>query len=238
MMLPDFDNTQKWLEWIRSKPLFTIIWSISPIALLIVAALLWNQNGKLKGELQKTRNDLIPIRQLYPKLELSAAVVKLLENHNQLKAEVDLAKQKELQKRFVSLSQNRVAEFEEGVHNLVTRHTDIKFQVKVNSVNPSNDLFRKCKELVGLFMAGGINAEYANTSFSSEHDLVIKCSEALKGEIVKEIGDLLEIVFKKPLHFEYLRSGGKEGDGVILIFFLGTPSFDNEGSVFYDTPTF
>lgn len=83
-MLPDFDNTQKWLNWIKTKRLYKI-WLISPIVLVIVIILLWSQNARLKDNIEKTKNELIPIKELYPKLELSAAVAKLIENHNVIK---------------------------------------------------------------------------------------------------------------------------------------------------------
>ena len=236
-MLPDYDNAQKWLGWIRTKWVFKI-WLILPIVLSGVAFFLWRQNANLKEDLYKTRNEVIPIKELYPKLELSAGVAKLIESHNQLEAEVTLAEQKKVQTRFADLAENRVAEFVGKARDLVNRHTDIEFEFQVLSVNPSNDLFRKCIELTDLLGRAGIKAKYANTMFSSKHNVVIKCSEALPRDVINEIKELLKIVFKDTLHFEFLKPGGKDTDGSILVYFLGTPSFDNEGCVFYETPVF
>jgi hypothetical protein len=236
-MIPDFDNTQKWLKWIKTKRFFKV-WMISPILLSIIIIFLWKQNANLKVDLEKTRNEIAPIKQLYPKLELSAAVAQLIEKHNQLSAEVDLAKQKEEQKRFVPLSQNRVAEFRKKVRSFVNNHSDLNFNVQVLSVNPSNDLYQKAIELVNLFKSANVTARYANTMFSSKHNVVIKCSEALPKDVINELNQFLKVVFKNELNYELLKSGGKDSDGDILIYFLGIPSFDSEGCVFYETPIF
>jgi hypothetical protein len=224
-MLPDFDNAQKWLNWIKTKRFFKV-WVISPILLSIIIIFLWKQNAKLKDDLEETRNEVAPIKQLYPKLELSAAVAQLIEKHNQLSAEVDLAKQKEGQKRFVPLSQNRVAEFGKKVRSFINRHPDLNFNVQVLSVNPSNDLYQKAIEFVNLFKSANVTAS----------NIVIKCSEALPKDVINELNQFLRIVFKNKLYYEILKSGGKDSDGDILIYFLGIPSFDSEGCVFYERP--
>ena len=199
-MLPDFDNTQKWLNWIKTKSFYKI-WIISPIVLLVIIGVLWNQRTNLKNDLDKTRNELIPIKQLYPKLELSAAVAKLIEDHNTLRTEVDLAKQQEIQKRFMALSQNRVTRFKEEALKLANRHPNIDFEIIVLSDSPTNDLFRKATELTNLFKGTNIKAKYANTVFSSRYNVVVKCSEALPKDIVNEIDMLLKIVFKNYLDY-------------------------------------
>lgn len=234
-MLLDFDNTQKWLNWIKTKRFYKL-WIISPIVLVVILIALWNHNSKLKDKLEETKTELTPIKELYPKLELSAAVAKLIEDHNILKKEINLAKQKEIQKRFVPLCQTRVAEFIEEARNLVDSHSEVDFEVKVLSVNPSNDLFRKCTELKNLFRSASIKAKYASTVFSSKYNVVIKCSEALSRDVINEINQLLKIVFKNTLYFELLKPAGQDSDGNILIYFLGSPSFDNDGCVFYEKP--
>jgi hypothetical protein len=236
-MLPDFDNTQKWLNWFKTKRLYKI-WVISPVILLVILVVLWNQLAELKKDLYTTRNELIPIKQLYPKLELSAAVAELIKSHKMLENEINLAKQKEIRKHFVPLSKDRVAIFQEEALNLANRHPNIDFEIEVLSDSPTNDLFRKAIELVDLFKGANIEAKYANTMFSSEHNVVIKYSEALPKDVVDEIDSLLRIVFKDTLYREFLKAGGKDRNSSIVIYFIGTPSFDNEGCVFYDTQIF
>ncbi len=236
-MLPDYDNTIKWLNWLKTKRLYKI-WMISPLVLLFIVGFLWKQNAELKNELDKTRNEIIPIKQLYPKLELSAAVAKLIENHNQLKTEIDIAKQKEVQRHFVPLSQNRAVQFKEEAQSLVSRYPHINFEFQVLCVNPSNHLFNKATELTDLFRTANIKAKYANTMFSSKYNVVIKYSEVLPQDMIDEIEQLLKIVFKNTLYFKSDKSSGKDSDGNILIYFLGTPSFDNEGCVFYEDSIF
>ena len=114
----------------------------------------------------------------------------------------------------------------------------MNFEVKVLADSPGNDLYKKARELTDLFASGGIKAGYWNTAFSSEHNVVVRLSQALPREVISEINELLRIVFKNTLYFELLKPGGEDSDGNINIFFLGTPSFDNEGCVFYDSPMF
>jgi len=202
-MLPDFDNAQKWLSWLKAR-WFYRIWVISPIVLLVIIGVLSSQYTRLKNDLDKTKNELVPIKQLYPKLELSAAVGKLIEDHKILKNEIDIAKQKEMRKHFVPLSQNGVTRFKEEAMKLADSHSNIDFEIQVLSDSPTNDLFRKATELVNLFEGTSIEAKYANTIFSSEHNVVVRYSEALPRDVVNEINMLLKIVFKNTLHFEYL----------------------------------
>jgi len=232
-MLPDYDNSQKWLIWLKTKRFYKL-WVISPILLCLVVLFLWKQNAKLKDDLNKTKREVAPIKQLYPKLELSAAVAQLMDNYNQLKAEADLVKQKEDQKRFVPLSQSRITQFRNNVRAFANRHADLNFVFKVNSVNPSIDLYRKATELVNLLKSADVIAKYANTMFSSTHNVVVKCSEALPKDAIDELNQILRIVFKNELYYELLKSGDKDSNGEILIYFLGHPSFDSEGCVFYE----
>jgi hypothetical protein len=169
---------------------------------------------------------------------LSAAVSKVIENYNQLKAEIDLAKKKAAQRNFVPLSQDHVDEFIKEARNLINRHRDINFNVQILCVDPSSNHFRKATELTNIFRSANIKAKYSNTMFSTEYNVVIKYSEDLPKDVVNEVQLLLKIVFKSTLYYEFRKSGGEDSKGNILIYFLGTPSFDNEGRVFYDTPIF
>jgi len=126
--------------------------------------------------------------------------------------------------------------FKEEALKLANRHPDIYFEIHVLSDSPTRDLFRKAIELTDLFKGTNIKATYANTAISCEYDIVVKYSEALPKDIINEISILLKIVFRNTLYYEFLKPGGKDSDGIILIYFLGTPSFDDEGCVFYETP--
>ena len=84
----DFDNCQKWWGALKKSPFYTF-WLILPLGFGGLSIFLLNENFELREQLTTIREDVAPIRELYPKLELSGAVAKLIEDQELIKKRVD-----------------------------------------------------------------------------------------------------------------------------------------------------
>jgi hypothetical protein len=88
MDLPEFDNFQKWLNWFKTSPIYKF-WLVLPIVLILWIGILHKENNFLRHKLSLIIAEITPIKELYPKLELSTAVVKLIEDYKILEIKIN-----------------------------------------------------------------------------------------------------------------------------------------------------
>lgn len=230
MSIPDFDNFQKWLNWFKGKTLYKI-WLILPIILFIIIGLLLTQNLSLKNDLRDMEKEIIPIKELYPKLELSAAVAKLMENYNILRGEVTMFQQKEEQKNYKPFSSSRQEEIKTALAELVQKYPAINLNLWIYCVKPSSDQFKKVNELVGLFNDANIPTKYSNTIMSATTELFLVYNPELNNELINDVVKILKIAFL--IDRISIKADDKNDDKLLELFFLGNPLFDDEGRIFY-----
>ena len=230
MTIPDFDNFQKWLKWFKER-IWYKIWLILPIILMIIVVFLVKQNLSLKNDLKNMEKEIIPIKELYPKLELSAAVAKLMEDYNVLKGEVTIFQQKEEQKNYKPLSSSRQEKLKTALAELAQKYPDITLNFWIYCVKPSSDQFKKVNELIGLFNDSSIPAKYSNTMMSATTELFLVYNPELNNELINDVVKILKIVFL--IDRIPIKADDKNDDKLLELFFLGNPLFDEEGRIFY-----
>lgn len=230
MNIPDFDNFQKWLTWFKEK-IWYKVWLILPIIFLIIIGLLIKQNSSLKNDLRNMEKEIIPIKVLYPKLELSAAVAKLMVDYNVLKGEVTIFQQKEEQKNYKPLSLFRQEELKTALAELTRKYPDINLNLWIYCVKPSSDQFKKVNELVGLFNDANIPTKYSNTIMSATTELFLVYNPELNNVLINDVAKILKIVFL--IDKIVIKADDKNDDKLLELYFLGIPLFDDEGRIFY-----
>jgi len=230
MGLSDFDNFQKWLSWVEKKPLYKI-WLVLPIIFSIVIGLVIRQNIDLKSKLENMKNEIIPIKELYPKLELSAAVAKLVEDYQVLEGVVAEFRQKEEQKNFTPLALSHQKELTAALGELVQKYPDVNLTFRIYCVKPSADQFKKVNELVNLFNDANIPTEYRNTVMSATTNLFLVYNPELNKELINDVVRILKIVFL--IDEIPVKVDDDKDDRLLELYFLGDPLFDNEGRIFY-----
>lgn len=230
MNIPDFDNCQKWLNWFKERICYKI-WLILPIILFIIIGLLVTQNLSLRDDLRNMEKEIIPIKELYPKLELSAAVAKLMEDYDVLKGEITIFQEKEEQKNYKPLSSSLQEEIKTALAELVQKYPDINLNLWIYCVKPSSDQFKKVNELIGLFNDANMPTRYSNTTMSATTELFLVYNPGLNNELINDVAKILKIVFL--IDRIPIKADDKNDDKLLELFFLGNPLFDNEGRIFY-----
>jgi hypothetical protein len=230
MTIPDFDNFQKWLNWFKERSWYKI-WLILPIIFLGIIGLLVTQNSSLKNDLRDMEKEIIPIKELYPKLELSAAVAKLMGDYNLLKGEITKFQQKEEQKNYKPLTSSRQEELTTALHELVQKYPGLNLNLWIYCVKPSTDQFKKVNELLELFNDANIPTKYSNTIMSATTDLFLVYNPDLNRELISDVAEILKIVFL--IDRVPVKADDDNDDRLLELFFLGDPLFDNEGRIFY-----
>lgn len=230
MSLLDFDNFQKRLNWFKERSLYKI-WLVSPIILFITMGFLIKQNIALRKNLENIKNEIIPIKELYPKLELSVAVTKLLEDYRILEQEVAGLKQKEEQKKFKPLAEPHQKKLITSLKELIQKYPDIDLNFWIYCVKPSANQFKKVNELVKLFNDANIPTKYSNTIMSATTNIFLVYNSELNKQLINDVARILKIVFlidKVPIKVD-----DNNDDKLLELFFLGDPLFDSEGRIFY-----
>ncbi len=93
MQIPDYDNCVKWFACIKKRKLYAV-WLSLPILMFFIIGVQWKIISKKNNEITEIKTQITPIKELYPKLELSGAVAKLLDNYQKIQKEVETIRQK------------------------------------------------------------------------------------------------------------------------------------------------
>lgn len=168
-MLPDFDNTQRWLKWFKTKKLFKAL-IISPAILIIIIISLINSSNQLKDELEKLKTEIIPIKELYPKLELSAAVAQLLKNYSDLE----------------KLASPRIISPE--INNKIVNNLKLvaPFAIEIRAVAGNIESINLSKQIKAIFEEAGWNVNWAMALFHSSIDSFLIASAEDPGEKLRK----------------------------------------------------
>ncbi len=100
MDLPNFDNLMKYANWFKEKSwrkVILTIWFILPIPLFAALYFLADYTSDLRTKVENIKDEIAPIKLLYPKLELSGAVSKLIDDYKKINSEHEKLKERTIE---------------------------------------------------------------------------------------------------------------------------------------------
>lgn len=145
-----------------------------------------------------------------------------------LQSEINIFKNKESQKKYKPFSNKITSNVIGSLKKLLEKYPILKTKFSIMCVNPSKDKYQKARELVELFKNAGINADYSNTVMSANVNVFLLYPPNMSKKYLDELSTILSIIFK------INQVPVKENDkNRFILYFLGTPYFDEEGRVFF-----
>jgi hypothetical protein len=233
MELPDHDNFIKWLNWFKEKKIYKV-WLCLPILFFCIIIYQYCVISKKNQTIKTTEEKIAPIKDLYPKLELSGAVSKLISDYDNISE--TLKKQKDKTEKLRWMAEKDIYKpLTEDIKTQLTqrlktaKEKNIK-KVLISSFDTNNNGKRVIGDLLELFKTVGIDASVARTGMSFGKG--VSLYKVKINQATVEAAEYLCNILAGYLKTKYsVKIDSKLEDGVIDIEFNGIPLFHEDGSV-------
>ncbi len=233
MQIPDYDNCVKWFACIKKRKLYAV-WLSLPILMFFIIGVQWKIISKKNNKITEIKNQITPIKELYPKLELSGAVAKLLDDYQKIQKEVETIRQKGKSHEFYPFAEGIKKTFLIKLKELNKKYPLDKLSFSITCFDSSVYNTKKAKEIKELLKTLSVKAKVLYGMGNLTENITISYDKSLTQEEAMEIVQPFTLLFSTVIK---LYPSETESKDYSMLFFhinlAGKPLFMENGKVFY-----